>query len=130
LVWADGAVRNTWLRVTIKASTNTGLSTPDVFYVGSLVGEVGDSGSPWRVSATDLAELRHVLARPLAAGVSSAYDLNRDGRIDARDVAALRSNLFHTLRPITIPAVTAASAVVTRSEPATRQVLARRTLFT
>ncbi len=33
--WAPGAISGKWLRVTVWATTNTGLSTPDVFYFGT-----------------------------------------------------------------------------------------------
>ncbi len=33
--WSSGAINGQWLRVTLLATTNTGLSTPDVFYLGT-----------------------------------------------------------------------------------------------
>jgi ELWxxDGT repeat protein len=46
LTWPDGAIRNAWLQVTLKATANTGLPGDDVFYFGSLVGDAGGSGAP------------------------------------------------------------------------------------
>ena len=42
-VWADGAIKNEWLQVTVKANAHTGLGTPDVFYFGNAIGESGDT---------------------------------------------------------------------------------------
>src|SRR5205807_2647190 len=53
VVWADQAIRNTWLQVTVKPDANTGLSLPDVFYFGSLVGESGDGSFPLSVTSAD-----------------------------------------------------------------------------
>ena len=41
LIWADAAVRNCWLQVTMLATDATGLARTDVFYVGNAVGESG-----------------------------------------------------------------------------------------
>src|SRR5205823_6374225 len=40
IVWPDGAIKNTWLQVAVKANTVTGLASPDVFYFGNLAGEI------------------------------------------------------------------------------------------
>src|SRR4029079_15507042 len=45
LRFADGAIKNTWLRVTVPALPYTGLSSPDVFYFGNLVGDGADPAS-------------------------------------------------------------------------------------
>jgi hypothetical protein len=45
LICPDGAVKNTWLQVTVLANQRTGLSTPESFYFGSLVGETGDGAT-------------------------------------------------------------------------------------
>jgi hypothetical protein len=111
-VWPDGVIRNAWLQVTLKANANTGLSRPDVFYYGNLVGEAGDRSSPWRVGAADLLAIRQHFtppAAPSAATPDSRYDVNRDGRVNLLDFAVARSNLLHALRPIVTAAVPAAS---------------------
>ncbi|MEO2032590.1 MAG: right-handed parallel beta-helix repeat-containing protein [Planctomycetaceae bacterium] len=41
--WADGAIKNQWLQVTVKANANTGLATPDVHYWGNQFGDTGGS---------------------------------------------------------------------------------------
>jgi hypothetical protein len=69
LTWPDGAVRDTWLRVTVKSGERTGLAAPDVFCFGNLVGETGDRGSPSRVTALDLRRVRAALFSD--AGITS-----------------------------------------------------------
>ena len=53
LIWADGAIRNCWLQVTLRATDNTGLAANDVFYVGNAVGESGNATGDALVNATD-----------------------------------------------------------------------------
>ena len=43
ITWADGAIRNEWLQVTVNPTAVTGLTAPDVFYFGNLVGDTGDA---------------------------------------------------------------------------------------
>lgn len=95
------AVRNAWLRVTVKATASTGLAQPDVFYFGSLVGETGDVRSPQRVSAFDLLAVRRNFSPAgETADISNPYDVNRDGRVNALDVAGVRLNLRRGLGTI------------------------------
>ena len=51
--WADHAIENQWLRVTVKATPRTGLAEPDVFYFGNAVGESGNQPGNAIVNATD-----------------------------------------------------------------------------
>ncbi len=43
LEWADNAIANRWLQLQLIASSNTGLDTTAVYYVGHLQGEVNGS---------------------------------------------------------------------------------------
>jgi ELWxxDGT repeat protein len=115
LVWTDGAVRNAWLQVTVKANGNTGLSTPDVFSFGNLVGETGDSGGPLRVSAADVLAVRRNLSSPSA--VAGRHDFNRDGRVDVLDLATVRGSLGRTLLPPAAPAPAMETAPIPASVP-------------
>ena len=58
VTWADGAIANTWLQVTVLSNGNTGLRSPDVFYFGNLVGETGNVPGAARVDALDVALTR------------------------------------------------------------------------
>jgi hypothetical protein len=112
LTWPDGAIRNTWLRVTIKAGLRTRLEQPDVFYIGNLVGETGDTdAAPFRVNALDLAGVKRALNTPSA--ITGRYDFNRDMRVNALDVALVKRNLG-----VTLGAPTAAAAAVSVPAPA------------
>ena len=81
----------------------------DVFYFGNLIGETGDAPTPARVSAADLGSVRSHLNAGVP--VTSAYDLNRDGLVNALDLAVARSNLFHTLPPLPPPDVAGAAVI-------------------
>jgi hypothetical protein len=109
LSWPDGAIRNTWLRVTVKATANTGLPQPDVFYFGNLAGDTGnDRGAPV-VNATDLARVRRDLGRTTPAALA-ASDFNRDGKVNATDLAVARTNEHRALPLFAAPAPAAPAA--------------------
>jgi len=115
LVWPDGAVRNTWLRVTVLDNSDTGLSSPDVFAFASLpgstaapaIGEAGNVVPESGISVTwrDLILTRRGLGRRRRVDLSSNLDHNRDRRVDARDLLAVRQNLASRLEPVQSPAL-------------------------
>ena len=134
LVWPDGAVRNTWLEVTVLPGARTGLARPDVFYFGNLTGETGDApaspaGGPpvptgGRVNALDLSAVKRALNA--AATITGRFDFNRDGRVNALDLAAVRSNLNRTLAPLTAPAAAAPVFSTLPVAPAATPAAAKR----
>jgi hypothetical protein len=89
--------------VTVKANDRTGLSRPDTFAFGNLRGDTGDGAGPPRVDAADLARTR--------AGASSPFDHNRDGLVDALDLAIVRRALFNSLTPVEWPPPPAAQSL-------------------
>ncbi|HZN66039.1 MAG TPA: hypothetical protein VFB66_12155, partial [Tepidisphaeraceae bacterium] len=91
LAWHDNALRNTWLRVTANGSPATGLTAPEQFYIGNLVGETGDSdgGAALAVTPIDFVLTRRALFSD--AAINSRFDFNRDGRISPLDVAIVRA---------------------------------------
>lgn len=99
LTWADGAIRNTWLQVTLKANAATGLKQSDVFYFGNLIGETGDPRTPLGVSAHDLVAARRAISSR-SVPITNVYDVNRDGRVNAIDYATVRNNVFRSLAPV------------------------------
>ena len=124
LALPDGLVKNTWLRVTLKATARTGLAAPDVFYVGHLAGETGDArpGGRMTVDAIDLLRTRRAVGP--GARVDNPYDFNRDGTVNAADVLVVRNNQRRTLAPLSA-GVTAAGAPV----PVTLRPTPRRSTY-
>jgi ELWxxDGT repeat protein len=110
LEFADGAVRNTWLRVTILANAQTGLAANDVFYFGNAVGDfdAGNLTGPpvtVRTNATDTSAVRQNQSTGLnSAPITNIYDLNKDGRVNATDTSLVRQNqASNVLRYFTAP---------------------------
>lgn len=109
VIWADRAIYNTWLRVKVKPTANTGLAAPQVFYFGHLAGDAGPGGAvstmastaaagggramvdAWDVTMTARAQAGRNRTR------NSHYDYNKDGWVNARDVAVVRSNYRRSL---------------------------------
>jgi len=127
VIWADGAIRDEWLRVTVHPSATTGLWAPGVFSFGNLVGEtvVPPDGDAFVVDARDVVATRAGLtAAP--AGITAVGDFNRDRRINARDLAVVRSEYGATLSaPPPTPALVAAPQLSSTFRPR----ISRRSAF-
>lgn len=92
-IWADGALLSKWLEIRIHPGVDSGFLLEDRFYFGNAVGETGD-GSFALVNATDLSRIR---ANPIGifdtpATITSIFDINRDGFVNAQDYLITRSN--------------------------------------
>jgi hypothetical protein len=111
LTFADGAIKNQWLQVTVRPTANTGLAQADVFYFGNMIGEVGDSGTSAAVTAIDQSLVRkNMSTRP--AAVTSRYDFNRDGKVNGTDVLIARTNMYRpALRLLRAPSGAGAASV-------------------
>jgi hypothetical protein len=124
ITFADGAVRNAWLQVTILPTPRTGLAAPEVFYFGNVAGETGGGVGGLRVNALDLGAVKRALDTDSA--ITGRFDLNRDGRVDAQDLAAVRQNLNWGLGVIAPPAPAAHEPTRSHlSTPMTRPATAR-----
>jgi hypothetical protein len=112
LAWAEGAVHNRWLRVTVRATAHTGLARQDVFYFGNMVAETGDFA---RTSAdvTSADVLRTAASvRRTPVGLDSRFDFDRNRVVNATDVAWARRALgTPPLRLFTAPAFSATAVV-------------------
>jgi len=115
---ANRAVANGWLEVTVRPTARTGLSAPYVFRLGNLVGETGAApatdgvGAQRTVTSADYAATRAAQRRP--AGSASRFDFNRDGRVNATDLALVRANVGRTLAaPVDPPPPPAAMVAAT-----------------
>lgn len=113
LIWPDfdpgnpnnpaAAVANKWLKITVKATQATGLSTPDVFYLGNLIGESYFSVAygQWRVGTIDTNATK---ANYGAALIDNLYDFNRDTVVDLADADISKANLNMVLLVLSAPA--------------------------
>jgi uncharacterized delta-60 repeat protein len=117
--WPDGAIRNRWLEVTVKANARTGLIAPDVFYFGHLTGDTG--GTPLQIDATDYVRARSAVGSR-AAGLSNPFDVDRDGQVTVMDLRTVRRNFGRSLPSLAVP-IPAANAP-TRGVPAVRRRMA------
>jgi len=61
-----------------------------VFTFGNRVGETGDRADDWTVTAADYLRTRAALGTA-SVSVTSPFDFNRDGRVNARDLAIVRA---------------------------------------
>ncbi len=111
IIWADNAIQNTWLQVTVKATANTGLAQNDVFYYGNAVGESGDDTTNTLVNSADEMGARLNPSTPFnPAAIDNPYDYNRDGLVNSADQMIPRYNAttpWTMLNLITAPAVVA-----------------------
>ena len=111
ITWADGAIRNAWLEVTVKPTTDTGLTSPDVFYFGNLVGETGDAGTAGAVAAVTARDLLLTRRKLFSlAPIDAKADFDRDGRVGIADWLAVRSAPGRFLPPIVDPAASPPAA--------------------
>jgi len=92
-----GGVRNGWLEVTVLPSERTGLSRPDTFYFGNLIGETGLGGAgAISVSPADYGATRAAIGTTDAT-VTNRFDHNRDGTVSPADLAIVRNNMGRML---------------------------------
>ena len=101
--WADNAIADRWLQVSLLANANTGLTTRQVYYLGHLLGEINgavESGG-FLVRTIDVAQIAASIGQP--ATVGSILDVNKDGLVRTLDAAAAASAIGRSLRLITIP---------------------------
>ncbi|MBN2474267.1 MAG: CotH kinase family protein [Pirellulales bacterium] len=107
IIWPDYAVGKQWLQVTVLATDDTRLATPDVFYFGSAPGEAGNSTSDAKVNASDMLLSRNNPRNFLnPAPIDFPYDFNHDARVNATDMLIARNNQTHflnALKLITVP---------------------------
>jgi hypothetical protein len=109
LVWADGAIRQTWLEVTVRATAATGLAAPHVFYFGNAIGEVGDTPANAIVSMTDVNLIKANAAA--TAAVTNRYDVNRDGRVDSTDRSIASLNRTNDRTALALVSIAAPASV-------------------
>jgi len=116
IIWADNAIENTWLQITVLATAATGLTSPDVFYFGNAVGDSGAGNTSLFAFVTVTDELTarghpHNFLNP--ASITDPCDFNKDSFVTVSDELAARNhgtNFLNALRLITVPAPPAGGA--------------------
>ena len=94
ILWAHNAIEKQWLSVTVLATANTGLSSPDVFCFGNAIGETGNSPADAEVTPADQIAVRndpHTLAQN-PADIDDVCDFNRDQKVGPTDQVIVRDN--------------------------------------
>jgi hypothetical protein len=108
LIWANGAIAKQWAQITVLANANTGLASPDVFYFGNAIGEVGNITANAIVSSADEALIRLNFTTGFGTvPVTSPYDIDKNRFVQTSDAALSRANqttAFTALRLIAVPA--------------------------
>lgn len=101
--WANNSITNRWLRVTILANANTGLSQPEVYYIGHLLGETTgpDVGGFYTVAFGDITPIRSQSGATVNSG--STVDIDKNGTVSFADISAMRTNVGAQLPNITVP---------------------------
>lgn len=99
--WANNAIENRWLRVTISANANTGLVVPRTYYLGHLRGETTADGTAYTVAFADITPIRAAVGTTVDS--SSIADIDKNGTVSFADISAMRSNVGAQLTVITIP---------------------------
>jgi hypothetical protein len=127
ITWADGAIVNTYLQVIVAANDNTELTEEDVFFFGNRIGDTFNNLPPSTFVANAVDEIAIRSAMPANnVPVTSVFDLDKNGRLDAIDVLLARSNRgFLNRIQIAPPAPPAVSAAVLPTSTETRVVIPR-----
>ncbi len=107
LEFANNAIQNAWLRVTMLADANTGLAANDVFYFGNARFDVTPT-SPFpsqqvTINAFDVNTIRARQGQNPGV-ISNIFDVDRNGVVNAFDTNAVRAGQgVSSLRSFTAP---------------------------
>ena len=104
ITWPNNVIEDRWLRISVNANANTGLSSQEVFYLGHLRGETTgvDSDGIYRVQFADISVIRAGVSNIVPS--SSIIDVDKNGVVEFADISAMRSNVADLLSNITMPA--------------------------
>src|SRR5262249_28816199 len=94
LIWANNAIQNEWLEITVAANEHTGLSAPETFYFGSAIGDsgLGDTTAATTGTTDEIGARNNSAALHSNIPVTNVFDFNRDGKVDSTDQLAARNN--------------------------------------
>jgi predicted outer membrane repeat protein len=95
LIWPSGSIKEEWLEVTVKATTNTSLAANDVFFFGNAVANSGngDTASLSETNSVDELGARNngkTLLNNIP--ITNIFDYNRDGLVNSVDSLLSRNN--------------------------------------
>ena len=96
LIWADNAIKETWLEVIVKANTDTGLAQQageptgvgDVFFFGDAAAD--DFSGETTIAFTNATDDLDARAHAGVATITNIYDYNKDGFVNSTDSLAAR----------------------------------------
>ncbi|MCY2973825.1 MAG: glycosyl hydrolase [Planctomycetota bacterium] len=121
LVFADNAIQNAWLRITVLADANTSLATNDVFYFGNARFDVTPATSFPSQVGINILDTNIVRGRngTDSNNVSNIFDVDKSGSVNILDTNATRGgNGVNSLRPFTAPLPPANLLLARRSDAA------------
>ncbi len=121
LTWADNTIQNQWLQVTLKANSNSNLSSDHVFYFGNQIGDTDgdtDINNRVRVNSFDTIRTRLNNATITYAPIDNVYDIDRSSRVTPLDTVHVFLNqeisgLLMFTTPVTPPSVPVLVAPIT-----------------
>lgn len=100
--WPNHAIRHRWLRITLLANSNTGLSEPEVFYLGHLTGNTTEPMEGFfLVSFADISPIRSAIGQTVHPG--SIFDIDKNGTVTFADISAMRPSVGSELTNLTVP---------------------------
>ena len=93
VIWANNAIQNQWLEVTVLSNADTGLIEDDLFYFGNAIGDTGNDPDSATVNISDENGTRQNPRNFLdPAPIDDPYDFNRDGFVNISDENIARQN--------------------------------------
>lgn len=92
ITWADSAIKNTWLEVSLLATEDTGLATADTFYFGSRLGDSGINAPPLAAVTSAFDEIGARSNPGIFQPVTNVYDYDRSQTVGASDALIARFN--------------------------------------
>jgi hypothetical protein len=119
LDFPNNAIQNAWLRVTMLADANTGLTANDVFYFGNARFDVTPT-SPFptqqvTINAFDVNAIRARQGQNSGI-ISNIHDVDRSGVVNAFDINAVRAGQgVSSLRSFTAPSSSQLGLALTSS---------------
>jgi hypothetical protein len=121
LVFADNAIQNAWLRITVLADANTSLATNDVFYFGNARFDVTPATSFPSQVGINMLDTNIVRGRngTDSNNVSNIFHVDKSGSVNILDINATRGgNGVNSLRPFTAPLPPASLLLARRGDAA------------